>query len=96
MTKPQLQKKLKKALLKTTMGNFYPRGKRIIILGGGDTAQDVKRWIAKYLEDQKGMITTTSQGPNPQLRYLSKENMLTIAKMDHINAKTRELTKCQE
>lgn len=47
---------------------------------------------AKYQGKEKGMVTTASRGPTPQPRDLSKENTLTIAEMEYIDAKTRELT----
>jgi glutamate synthase (NADPH) large chain len=28
-----------------------PRGKKIVVVGGGDTAQDVIRWVARYFND---------------------------------------------
>ena len=44
-------------LIKKHFGALDPRGKRVLLVGGGDTAQDVSRWMARYIHDQtKGLI----------------------------------------
>ena len=47
-----------------------PRGKKIVVIGGGDTAQDVIRWLARYftlgsLTQEPGHLTIVVRGPKP-------------------------------
>ncbi len=45
---PSLSEEEIDALITERFGAFDPRSKRIVIIGGGDTAQDVIRWLARY------------------------------------------------
>ena len=46
-----------------------PRGKKIVVIGGGDTAQDVIRWLARYfsmdVSHAKGHLIVVIRGPRP-------------------------------
>ena len=43
----------KEALIASILGKMDTRGKKIVVVGGGDTAQDVIRWVARYFNDEK-------------------------------------------
>ena len=48
-----------------------PRGKKIVVIGGGDTAQDVIRWLARYfsmdITQNRGHLVVVIRGPKPVL-----------------------------
>lgn len=39
------------------------RGKRVTVVGGGDTAQDATRWMIRYLKRQEGDLNILVRGP---------------------------------
>lgn len=59
---PSLEPLDRERLIKEKFGAMDPRGKKIVVIGGGDTAQDVIRWVARYFNDN-------TEGPN-QLEVL--------------------------
>ena len=57
------------ALIQSILGEQDPRGKKIVLIGGGDTAQDVIRWLARYfsmdVSHARGHLTIVIRGPKP-------------------------------
>jgi NADPH-dependent glutamate synthase beta subunit-like oxidoreductase len=47
---PQEEREL---LIKKRLGYMDPRGKKIVVVGGGDTAQDVLRWVSRYFNEER-------------------------------------------
>ncbi len=43
----------KETLIAEKLGKMDTRGKKVVVIGGGDTAQDVIRWVARYFNDEK-------------------------------------------
>lgn len=50
-------------LIAKHLGGMDPRGKKLVVIGGGDTAQDAIRWAARYLNQQPGGLTVLVRGP---------------------------------
>lgn len=50
---PLLNSEEKEDLIKQHFIHMDPRGKKIVVIGGGDTAQDVIRWIARYFNQKE-------------------------------------------
>lgn len=59
-------------LITQRFGLMDPRGKKIAVVGGSDTAQDVIRWIARYFEDEttRGQLSLLARGPEQLKRGL--------------------------
>ena len=61
----------REAFIKEKFGSMDPRGKKIVVVGGGDTAQDVIRWVSRYFEDTeveekiKNKLNILVRGPQP-------------------------------
>ena len=68
---PDLTDEAREAFIKEKFGAMDPRGKKIAVIGGGDTAQDVIRWVARYFEDTaaeekaKNALDILVRGPQP-------------------------------
>lgn len=43
----------RESLIKKRLGHMDPRGKKIVVVGGGDTAQDVLRWVSRYFNEER-------------------------------------------
>ncbi|MFA6301762.1 MAG: glutamate synthase-related protein [Legionella sp.] len=46
----------KEKILRDHFGIMDPRGKKILVVGGGDTAVDVIRWLTRYFSDEPGSL----------------------------------------
>ncbi|MDR3502799.1 MAG: glutamate synthase-related protein [Legionella sp.] len=58
----------KEALIKKHLAHMDPRNKKIVVIGGGDTAQDVIRWLARYFNQAQntlGELNILVRGPLP-------------------------------
>lgn len=55
--------KLADKLIQERFGDMDPRGKKILLIGGGDTAQDAIRWSSRYLNGNNGKIWPLVRGP---------------------------------
>lgn len=75
------------ALFNEKFGSMNPRGKKIVVVGGGDTAQDVIRWVARYFNQvERGDLNIIVRGPKPtEESHLSKENRLRDAEVEYVN-----------
>jgi glutamate synthase domain-containing protein 2/glutamate synthase domain-containing protein 3/glutamate synthase domain-containing protein 1/NADPH-dependent glutamate synthase beta subunit-like oxidoreductase len=49
------------------LGRMDPRGKKVIVIGGGDTAQDVLRWLVRFKTDTAdfGQLLSLVRGSKP-------------------------------
>ncbi len=60
---------LQKALIEQHFAHMNPLGKKMVIIGGGDTAQDVTRLLARYfsldVDVSRGYLTILIRGPQP-------------------------------
>jgi glutamate synthase (NADPH/NADH) large chain len=72
------------ALIEQHFGQYDPRGKHIAVIGGGDTAQDAIRWIARYFNQRGGQLLSLVRGPKPNPECLTKENQLRDAEVEYI------------
>ena len=45
---PSIEDDAREQLIKRHFQHMDPRGKKIVVVGGGDTAQDIIRWVARY------------------------------------------------
>lgn len=57
---PALTVEEKNTIIAAHFSHFDPREKNILVIGGGDTAQDVVRWLARY---QRNKLHVLSRGP---------------------------------
>ena len=68
---PKIYTSLQDILAADLLKDQDPRGKKIIVIGGGDTAQDVIRWLARYftmdVTHARGHLTVVIRGPKPVL-----------------------------
>lgn len=46
----------KEKIIRDHFGLLDPRGKKILVIGGGDTAVDVIRWLTRYFSDEPGSL----------------------------------------
>lgn len=63
----------KEALIKKYLAQMDPRNKRIVVIGGGDTAQDVIRWVARYFNqttERSGDLNILVRGYQPVQRAI--------------------------
>jgi glutamate synthase (NADPH/NADH) large chain len=69
---PSLSAQEKDELIKRHFAHMDPRHKKIVVIGGGDTAQDVIRWVARYFnqesEDSLSQLNILIRGPKPTQR----------------------------
>lgn len=68
-----------------------PRCKKIGVIGGGDTAQDVIRWLARYFKEYSGQLNILVRGPKPESQSLSKENQLRNEEVEYIQGDVSHL-----
>jgi NADPH-dependent glutamate synthase beta subunit-like oxidoreductase len=70
--KPSVTAQEKETMIRCHFGDMDPRRKKIVVIGGGDTAQDVIRWIARYLnqdaDDSLGELNILVRGPQVSRR----------------------------
>lgn len=99
---PLLTTEEKDILIKQHFIHMDPRGKKIVVIGGGDTAQDVIRWVARYLnqEGEKfGELNMLIRGPEIKKRAIldgypmpsrapTHENQLKEAEVEYIHGTT--------
>jgi glutamate synthase domain-containing protein 3/NADPH-dependent glutamate synthase beta subunit-like oxidoreductase len=52
----------KEALIWQHLAHMDPRNKKIVVIGGGDTAQDVIRWTARYFNELLGELNILIRG----------------------------------
>ena len=102
---PEISPLDKEILIKQKFGSLDPRGKKIVVIGGGDTAQDVLRWVARYFNDSKlpsSQLEVLVRGPKPVVRGIqdgypsqslapTKENNLRDEEVAFINGKPSHL-----
>ncbi len=70
---PALSLDEKEALIKKYLAHMDPRNKKIVIIGGGDTAQDVIRWVARYFNqttEALGDLNILVRGYQPTKRAI--------------------------
>lgn len=63
----------KETLIKKYLAQMDPRNKRIVVIGGGDTAQDVIRWVARYFNqstERTGDLNILVRGYQPVKRAI--------------------------
>ncbi|MFJ1268628.1 glutamate synthase-related protein [Legionella lytica] len=63
---PTISPDAKEALIQNHLGPMDPRNKKIVVIGGGDTAQDVIRWLARYFNQAQntlGELNILVRGP---------------------------------
>lgn len=66
---PDWTDKQKDDCIKEKFGAMDPRGKKIIVLGvGGDTSQDVIRWLTRYITNSSGKLLGFGRGAEPAER----------------------------
>ena len=53
---PDLSLSQREELIQATMGVFDPRGKKVLVIGGGDTAQDALRWISRFFAESRRLL----------------------------------------
>ncbi len=89
----------KEALIRKHLGHMNPRNKKIVVIGGGDTAQDVIRWLARYFNQEEnilGELNILVRGPLPPQQpipnsypmpsqALSDENMLKKTEVEFVH-----------
>jgi glutamate synthase (NADPH/NADH) large chain len=66
--KPTVSLDEKEALIKKHLAHMDPRNKKIVVIGGGDTAQDVIRWLVRYFNQAQntlGALNILVRGPVP-------------------------------
>ena len=107
---PEMDIVKREALILKKLGPMDPRGKKIVVVGGGDTAQDVIRWVARYFnhaEDASNGLDILVRGPEVTARGISdgypapshaptKENTLRAEEIDIIGAQTSHLVEAQK
>ena len=54
------------ALIQQKFAGMDPRHKKIVVVGGGDTAQDVIRWLVRYFQQTQGELNMLLRGPLPE------------------------------
>ena len=97
----------REALIAHHFMGMDPRGKHIVVVGGGDTAQDVVRWVARYFTQSHANLSrdlnilvrgTENQHrgvldgyPSPS-KAPSKENKLRDEEVHYIQGDTRYLS----
>jgi NADPH-dependent glutamate synthase beta subunit-like oxidoreductase len=54
------------SLIQQKFGSMDPRDKKIVVVGGGDTAQDVIRWLVRYFQQTQGELNMLLRGPLPE------------------------------
>lgn len=107
---PHMSPQQQEALIKEKFAQNDPRNKKIVVIGGGDTAQDVIRWVARYFnhakENANGKLTILVRGPQPveravfdgypaPSRALTKENNLRDTEVEYIHGETAYLVEPQ-
>ena len=97
-------------LIKEKFGKMDPRGKKIVVIGGGDTAQDVLRWVARYFNDSKqpaNHLEVLVRGPKSMGRGVqdaypspslapTKENKLRDEEIAFVNGQASHLVQPKE
>ncbi|MFT4058624.1 MAG: glutamate synthase-related protein [Legionella sp.] len=53
---PAISNNDKEALIQKHLGIMDPRNKKIVVVGGGDTAQDVIRWLTRYFNQEQNHL----------------------------------------
>ncbi|MCX7117316.1 MAG: glutamate synthase-related protein [Legionellales bacterium] len=91
-------------------GHMDPRGKKIVVIGGGDTAQDVVRWLARYFNQARGEdsgLDLLIRGYQPSTRAvmdgfphpsraLTSENKLRMEELEYVQGKANQLIEAQK
>ncbi|EHL30103.1 hypothetical protein LDG_7846 [Legionella drancourtii LLAP12] len=70
---PTVSLEEKEALIKKYLAHMDPRHKKIVVIGGGDTAQDVIRWVARYFNqttENLGDLNILVRGYQPKKRAI--------------------------
>ena len=101
---PCLTEQELETLIQETFKHMDPRKKKIIVVGGGDTAQDAIRWIARYFynEEDRGELNALVRGPQQTHRAIAdgypalsqeptKENQLKAEEIQYIGATASHL-----
>ena len=80
----------KEALIRAVLGERDPRGKKVVVIGGGDTAQDVIRWVTRYFN-----LEMDEAANNAALNVLVRGPELTTTRgiQDSYPAPSKALTK---
>lgn len=47
----------REAIIQSYLGTMDPRNKKIVVIGGGDTAQDIIRWLCRYLNQEDNVLS---------------------------------------
>lgn len=96
---PMMSPDAKDTLIKKHLGPMDPRNKKIVVIGGGDTAQDVIRWLARYFNQAQntfGELNILVRGPQPPKHFipnsypmpsaaLSDENLLKKIEVEFVH-----------
>ena len=96
---PSISMDEKESLIKKYLAHMDPRNKKIVVIGGGDTAQDVIRWVARYFNQEQnalGELNILVRGPLPTKRAIldaypmpsrapTYENMLKKAEIEFVH-----------
>lgn len=107
---PEMGTTDREALILEKMGPMDPRGKKIVVVGGGDTAQDVVRWVARYFnqaDEASHGLDILVRGPEVTARGIidgypapshapTKENTLRAEEIDIIGAQTSHLVEASK
>ncbi len=89
---PSLSPQEQEAFIKEMLGEMDPRGKKILVIGGGDTAQDAIRWTARYIANSPKIegnvqLNIVVRGPEPSAPP-TKEGLLKAEEVTHIGGNT--------
>ncbi len=91
---PSMTADAREDLITQHFQSMDPRGKKIVVVGGGDTAQDVIRWVARYFNQSHHSL---SRGLNILVRGTkNQERGLLDAYPSPSQAPTKENTLCKE
>jgi glutamate synthase (NADPH) large chain len=95
---PSLPASKKEIYIAEKFKDMDPRGKKIVVVGGGDTAQDVIRWVSRYFNEKNASqkLNILIRGPEPTdraildgypatSRALTKENKLQAEEVTFVN-----------
>lgn len=109
---PNLTPEQKNSLIVQRLGNMDPRNKKIVVIGGGDTAQDAIRWITRYFNYTQNIQNKNLQilvrGPQTanqrkiEDKYpspsvaLTEENLLRNEEVKFVNGNVNYLVEIEE